>query len=103
MNRRSRTLLLTTTALALLSASHALANPVGGQVVGGAATVQGQGTAAVTVKEQTNSAIINWQEFNIGLGESTAFVQPNASSVILNRVTGNEGPSQILGSLTSNG
>jgi filamentous hemagglutinin family protein len=103
MTRRSRTLLLTTTALALLSASHALANPVGAQVVGGVATVQGQGTAAVTVKEQTNSAIINWQQFNIGVGESTTFVQPSASSVILNRVTGNEGPSEILGTLTSNG
>ena len=103
MSRCSRSLLLATTALAPLAIHPAFANPIGAQVVGGAATVQGQGTAAVTVKEQTNSAIINWQQFNIGVNESTTFVQPNAASVILNRVTGNEGPSEILGTLASNG
>jgi filamentous hemagglutinin family protein len=103
MSRFSHSLLLATTALASLSAGHALANPLGAQVVGGSATVQGQGTAAVTVRQQTNSAIIDWRQFNIGVGESTAFVQPSASSVILNRVTGDTGPSEILGSLTANG
>jgi len=32
-------------------------------------------------------AIINWNTFNIGAGETTTFVQPNSSSVALNRVT----------------
>src|ERR1019366_2210675 len=63
----------------------------------------GQGTSTVTVTQQTNSAIINWNTFNIGTGEKTNIFQPSSSSVQLDRVTGGLGPSQILGSLWSNG
>ena len=79
------------------------ANPLGSQVVGGSATVQGQGTANVTVNQTTDKAIINWNTFNIGANEKTSIVMPNASSVQLDRVTGGLGPSQIFGSLWSNG
>src|SRR5262249_49333404 len=41
--------------------------------------------------------------FNIRAGEKTQFVQPNAGSVMLNRVTGNPSPSVIDGMLTANG
>src|SRR5262249_59306431 len=47
--------------------------------------------------------IINWNTFNIGVNESVRFNQPGASSVVLNRVTGGLGPSEILGTLTANG
>ncbi len=100
---RLRKLLLTTTALVPLGLAPAAANPLGAQVVGGSATVQGQGTATVTVNQQTNSAIINWNTFNIGAGEKTNIAMPSSSSVELDRVTGGLGPSQILGSLWSNG
>ena len=52
----------------------------------------------------TNSpgSIINWQSFSIAPGELTRFVQQNASSSVLNRITG-QNPSQILGALQSNG
>src|SRR5674476_414824 len=100
---RLRKLLLTTTALVPLGLVPVAANPLGGQVVGGSATVQGQGTATVTVTQQTNSAIINWNTFNIGTGEKTNIAMPSASSVQLDRVTGGLGPSQIFGSLWSNG
>jgi len=52
----------------------------------------------------TNSpdTIINWQEFSIGNNNSIHFQQPDADSQVLNRVTGND-PSQIFGSLSSNG
>ena len=103
MLRNIRTLLCTTTALITLAAGPAFANPQGAQVVGGAATVQGQGTNNVTVNQTTNRAIINWNTFNIGSGDTTTFVQPNSSSVALNRVTGNLGPSQIFGTLNANG
>jgi filamentous hemagglutinin family protein len=103
MFRRLQKLLLTTTALVPLGLAPAVANPLGGQVVGGSATVQGQGTATVTVTQQTNSAIINWNTFNIGAGEKTNIAMPSASSVQLDRVTGGLGPSQIFGSLWSNG
>src|SRR5262249_59917410 len=51
----------------------------------------------------SNSAIINWNTFNIGVNESVRFNQPGTSSVMLNRVTGGLGPSEILGTLTANG
>src|SRR5262249_55231814 len=64
-------------------------------------TISNPGTANVTIQQTTPSAIINWKTFNIGAGETTTFVQPNASSVALNRVTGGGGPSQILGLLSA--
>ena len=101
--QRFRTLLLTTSALLPLGLAIALANPQGPQVVGGSATVQGQGTPTVTVTQQSNSAIINWNTFNIGTNEKTNIIMPSSSSVQLDRVTGGQGPSQILGTLWSNG
>ena len=98
---RLRHLLLVSTAL--IAVSPAFAGPEGPQVVGGSANVHGQGSANVTVNQFSQNAIINWHTFNIGAGERTQFVQPNASSVILNRVTGGLGPSQILGSIDANG
>src|SRR5215470_4114308 len=103
MNRRHHRLLLTTTALMPLGTWLAVANPLGGQVVGGSATIQGQGTSTVTVTQSSQNAIINWNTFSIGAGEKTNINMPNASSVGLERVTGNLGPSTINGSLWSNG
>ena len=100
--RRLRTLLIAA-ALAPLVIASAHAGPNGATVVGGAATVQGQGTAAVVVNQTSQNAIINWQTFNIGPGETTKILMPGASSTELDRVTGGQGPSQIFGSLTSNG
>ena len=71
---RFRTLLLATSALIPLGLAPAAANPLGAQVVGGSATVQGQGTSNVTVTQTTNRAIINWNTFNIGSGEKTNFI-----------------------------
>src|SRR5882757_5264550 len=100
---RLRNLLLLTTALMPLWFVPAIAGPNGGTVVGGSATIQGQGTANVTVNQFSQNAIVNWNTFNIGVGERTQFVQPNSSSIILNRVTGGQGPSQILGTIDANG
>jgi filamentous hemagglutinin family protein len=79
------------------------AEPKGGHVVGGAATIQGQGTSSVTINQSTPGLIINWQSFNIGVGEAARFNQPGTSSVALNRVTGDKSPSSILGTLSANG
>src|SRR5882724_4304275 len=100
---RLRNLLLLTTALMPLWFVPAIAGPQGGTVVGGSATIQGQGTANVTVNQFSQNAIVNWNTFNIGQGERTQFVQPNSSSITLNRVTGGQGPSQILGTIDANG
>ena len=77
-----------------------MANPQGAQVV--------QGTATLTEKDKiltvttSNGAVIHWNQFNIAAGETTRFVQPSVSSQVLNRVLSGA-PSQILGSLQSNG
>jgi filamentous hemagglutinin family protein len=103
MHPRSSNLVLTTAALIALNVMPAAGGPEGGTVVGGAATIQGQGGPAVIVNQTSNSAIINWNTFNIGVKESVQFNQPGSSSVALNRVTGGLGPSEILGTLTANG
>ena len=79
----------------------ALANPSGGTVSAGQATITSSGSK-LTINQGSQNAAINWQGFSIGSGESVQFVQPNANSVALNRVVGGD-PSSILGSLTANG
>ncbi|HEY2229025.1 MAG TPA: filamentous hemagglutinin N-terminal domain-containing protein, partial [Xanthobacteraceae bacterium] len=91
------------TAWVFVGAGLAMAGPNGGTVVGGSATVQGQGTGSVTVNQSSQSAIINWATFNIGKGETTTFNQPNSSAIALNRVIGGLGPSFLDGNLTANG
>src|SRR5437660_7177843 len=103
MHPRLRNLLLTTAALLALGAAPAAGGPAGGTGVGGTATIQGQGGPAVIVNQSSNSAIVNWNTFNIGVNESVRFNQPSTSSVVLNRVTGGLGPSEILGTLSANG
>jgi len=103
-NRRPvRTALLASAAMMPFALVAALANPLGPNVVGGTATVTGTGTANVTVNQTTQNAIINWRTFNIGVGEQTRFIQPNATAMTLNRVTGAMGPTSIYGNITANG
>ncbi|HEX4553200.1 MAG TPA: filamentous hemagglutinin N-terminal domain-containing protein, partial [Xanthobacteraceae bacterium] len=99
---RSRTVSLVTVAL-LIAPPSAFANPLGANVVGGQATVQGQGSALVTVTQSSQNAIINWNTFNLAPGDKTQFNQLNSSSIALNRVTGGLGPSQIFGAISANG
>jgi filamentous hemagglutinin family protein len=86
---------------ACFAAPHvAEANPVGASVAVGQATFATQGsTLNVT---NTPGAVINWQGFSIGSGETTRFIQQSAASSVLNRVLGAD-PSVILGNLQSNG
>jgi filamentous hemagglutinin family protein len=92
------------TALALaLAAAFPIAswaNPVDPTVSAGQATFHQSGPA-LTVTNAPGT-IIDWRSFSIGQGELTRFVQQSAASQVLNRVTGGD-PSQILGSLQSNG
>ncbi len=85
---------------AALMALNVWANPTGMDVVSGSVQAVQQGN----VLNITNSdkAVIHWQQFNIGLGETTNFIQPSATSSVLNRVV-TANPSQIMGNLTSNG
>ena len=54
------------------------------------------------IQQLTDRAIIDWNSFSIGAGESVQFLQPGELSAILNRVTGQD-PSVILGQMRANG
>jgi filamentous hemagglutinin family protein len=77
------------------------ANPTGGQVTSGTASIN-TGPGIVTIQQATTSAIINWQDFSIATGETTRFQVPTSLSSTLNRVTGGN-ISNIYGTLQSNG
>src|SRR5438132_4676170 len=101
-NRISKTRLC----LSLLLCSQLLtpfglrANPVGEQVVAGQASFDRSKPGALTIRQGSDRAIINWQDFSIGAGDTTNFLQPSAHSAALNRViSGN--PSSLLGTLNS--
>jgi len=96
-----RTLKIALMALAIVS-SCAQANPNGPTVVNGSASFSQPNANTLNITTKTNKAIINWQGFNIGAGQTTNFHQPNRNSAVLNRVLSNS-PSKIYGNLNSNG
>lgn len=83
------------------SSTASLGNPEGGVVVGGQAAISQAGTT-LQVLQSSDRAVINWRDFSIQPNETTRFVQPSASSAVLNRVTSST-PSQLLGTLQANG
>ena len=89
-------------ATSLLAGQTALANPQGGAVAGGAATITQTSPTRLDITQTTAKGIINWQSFNIGASETTNFNQPNSQSITLNRVV-TPNPSNILGRMTANG
>jgi filamentous hemagglutinin family protein len=102
MSRLRATTFLVGTGGLLLAGHPALANPQGGVVVGGQATITTSAPNTVTVDQSTKIVIVDWNSFDIGKGETTRFNQPNASSTAVNRIGGND-PSVILGNLSANG
>jgi len=50
----------------------------------------------------SDSTIIEWKDFNIDPGETTRFIQPNETSIVMNRVL-DFAPSKLMGRLESNG
>src|SRR6202051_379324 len=103
--RRWHALLLATTAVVPLGMAWAGSPapptlPQGPTVVNGSATFSTQGSTYI-VNQTTNSAIINWNTFNIPTGDKVRIIMPSGGSE-LDRVTGGGGASQIFGTLTSN-
>ncbi|MCX5704806.1 MAG: filamentous hemagglutinin N-terminal domain-containing protein [Candidatus Omnitrophica bacterium] len=75
--------------------------PQGEQVVYGDASFDRSQANALNIST-SDRAIINYNSFSIGTGNTVNFLQPGASSVALNRVTGGN-ISEIFGFLNANG
>jgi filamentous hemagglutinin family protein len=80
----------------------ALALPQNGQVQAGQATIQQPNSQQLTIQQQSDRAVIDWQSFNIGAQEQVQINQPDVNAALLNRVTGAT-PSSIAGTLRANG
>lgn len=78
----------------------ASAAPQDAQVVHGSAAISQQGH--LTTIEASHNSVIHYSAFSILPQETVRFVQPGASSRVLNRVTGHE-RSMIQGHLQANG
>jgi len=76
--------------------------PTQPQVVGGtqSATVSVEGRTT-HVTQLADRAVINWRTFNVAKDEKVAFLQPNSSAILLNRIT--DSKSTIDSSITANG
>ncbi|MGB3432130.1 filamentous hemagglutinin N-terminal domain-containing protein [Achromobacter sp.] len=91
--------------IGLAGLSAAQAAPSGGTIAAG----NGTGTIQispdqkqVSINQQTQKLVIDWNRFDIGAGESVTFNQPGASAIALNKVNGLS-PSSIQGRLEANG
>ena len=75
--------------------------PVGGQAAAGSVSIR-QNQGVMDILQSSQRAAVNWQSFDVGSAAKVNFSQPQASSVILNRVLGST-PSQIFGQINANG
>jgi filamentous hemagglutinin family protein len=100
MSRIRPIALFVAAAFGAAAGAPSFANPESPKVVAGSATFSQHGSTLII--KNSPGAIINWQSFSIGSGQTTDFIQQSINSVVLNRVTGAD-PSVILGDLVSNG
>ncbi|VVA48566.1 Heme/hemopexin-binding protein precursor [Serratia ficaria] len=85
--------------LTALEPAHAL--PTGQNIVAGQGSITTNGQS-MTVNQQSDKLITQWDAFNVGRDESLTFKQPGRGSVALNRVMGVNG-SDIQGKIDANG
>ncbi len=85
---------------ALVRAANLL--PTGGAVVSGTVTFSQPNATTLNITQSSQQAIINWNSFSVGKGETVNFLQPGASASTLNRVTGSL-PSWLGGTLNAPG
>ena len=103
LNARATLAWLFATVAALMNGG-AVAAPTGGNIIAGSASFNhlGGGATIIGVDQTSDSAIIEWQTFNLGDGENFIFDQPSSNAVTLNRVLG-PGVSTIDGIISANG
>ncbi|SFK50096.1 beta strand repeat-containing protein [Methylocapsa palsarum] len=83
-------------------AAFAQSLPTGGRTASGSVTISPPSGNTLNIRQSSQGAIVNWQGFSIGQGNSVNIHQPNSSAALLNRVTGST-PSTIAGRLNANG
>ena len=101
-HRLSVALLVLLSVLQVVLPAWLYALPVEGTVVGGGSTITQISPKTLQIQQTADQSIINWRGYSIGVGELVQYIQPSASSISLNRVTGGD-PSVILGQLQANG
>ncbi len=87
--------------LFLLNIPIVHAAPSGGAVVGGAGSIDQSGVTT-TINQASQHMAIDWQSYNVNANERVHYIQPNASSISLNRILSNQG-STIAGRIDANG
>lgn len=85
----------------LFSRPEVHANPTGGTVAQGAASINSAGSQ-LNINQTSPTAFINWQTFNIDAGETVNFNQPSSASVAWNSIN-DANASSINGNLNANG
>ena len=70
---------------AALTMCVAQAGPSGGQVVGGAGSIQYQ-DQVTNITQSSQRMAIDWQTYEVQRNESVNYSQPNSSAVTLNRI-----------------
>jgi filamentous hemagglutinin family protein len=87
--------------LAAVTATLAQAGPMGGQVVQGTGSIA-QAGSTTTVTQSSAQLSLNWRSFDTAAHEVVNFVQPSASAIAVNRVTGTDA-TRFFGQLNANG
>ena len=85
----------------LIASVQVIAAPEGGKIVGGQGAISQTGLNT-RVDQYTDRMAIDWKNFNVSAEERVEFLQPDASSIALNRVLSHSG-SEIHGQIESNG
>jgi filamentous hemagglutinin family protein len=107
INMVTRRKTLNTLMLLLLPASTVGAEPALNALPGGATIVHGDASLSrqentLLIEQQSDKAIIEWQNFDIGRDATVHFRQPGEQSSVLNRVNSLDA-SEIYGQLQANG
>ncbi len=79
--------------------------PAGEKVIGGYASFDRSEGNVLNITQKSDRLLINWSKgFNIGEKATTNFIQPDANSIVINRVTAKtDDPTLIQGRLNANG
>ena len=92
---------LITFVLLFSSMPYVHAGPNGGTIVGGTGSISNMGNVT-NINQLTHSLAIDWNSYNINTNEIVNYLQPNSSSIALNRILSNNA-SQIHGQINANG